>query len=247
MSHLHILTPAEYRSMPWKNGKGVTLELFRSPPPQGEGLSDFDWRVSIALVPSDGPFSRFPGMDRLICVLEGAGMRLTHGEGVEARSVLPFQPHAFSGETTTDCQLLNGPVKDFNVMVKRAVSSARLTVLSREGSPGDARGSGQTTASLSDADLEATPGDGWQPFPRLRLLFCETGPCAVQLCALQTLLPGSNPSSPPPPGFEPQAVWLDTGEALLLDPDMVPAVALRLDGQAPYRLLAVEIGAPPGK
>ncbi len=42
----------------------------------GAGLETFIWRVSVADVASDGPFSRFPGIDRTIMLLEGAGMRL---------------------------------------------------------------------------------------------------------------------------------------------------------------------------
>lgn len=51
-----ILTTQDYRNMPWKNGQGSTLELARS---HGEGLDDFDWRVSIADVKTAGSFSFF--------------------------------------------------------------------------------------------------------------------------------------------------------------------------------------------
>ena len=68
-----LFAPDEYRRMPWKNGGGSTDEIATYP--RGAGLDAFDWRVSIAHVASDGPFSRFPGVERTITLLEGAGMR----------------------------------------------------------------------------------------------------------------------------------------------------------------------------
>ena len=53
--------------MPWKNGGGVTSELARSPQ-----ADEFDWRLSVAEVATDGPFSQFPGIDRLLVLLSGA-------------------------------------------------------------------------------------------------------------------------------------------------------------------------------
>ena len=55
---IQVLTATEhYRKMPWKNGLGSTLEVARS---HGEGLDDFDWRISIADVKNEGSFSYFP-------------------------------------------------------------------------------------------------------------------------------------------------------------------------------------------
>ena len=74
---VRLLTPADFHSMPWKNGAGRTTEIAVHPP--GAALDTFAWRVSIADVERDGPFSRFPGIDRTIVLLEGAGMRLRSG------------------------------------------------------------------------------------------------------------------------------------------------------------------------
>ena len=59
---------------PWKNGGGTTREIAAFPP--GAGLDDFGWRLSVAEVERDGPFSVFSGVDRTIVLLDGAGMRL---------------------------------------------------------------------------------------------------------------------------------------------------------------------------
>ncbi|MFF4384159.1 HutD family protein [Kitasatospora sp. NPDC001547] len=100
----------------WLNGGGVTREVAGFP--AGARLDAFDWRVSLADVASAGPFSPFPGIDRVITLVEGAGMALTV-DGAERLVDAPFRPFAFSGDATTDCRLLAGPVVDFNVMTRR--------------------------------------------------------------------------------------------------------------------------------
>lgn len=101
--------------MPWKNGLGETLEVARSP--GGRSLDDFDWRVSVAPVVSDGDFSRFPGIERTIAVIEGAGMVLdVAGQPVELR---PGEPFTYDGGLAVHGRLVAGPVRDINVMVRR--------------------------------------------------------------------------------------------------------------------------------
>src|SRR4029453_7140835 len=67
---VRLLTPNDYRSRPWKNGAGRTTEI--AVHPAGAGLDAFAWRVSIASVERNGPFSAFPGIDRTIVLLDGA-------------------------------------------------------------------------------------------------------------------------------------------------------------------------------
>lgn len=122
------LRPENYRVMPWKNGGGVTTEIAIYP--EGSGLSGagFTWRVSIAEVAVDGPFSRFPGYDRHIMTIAGKGMRLeTEGHGTIDLS-MPFMPRAFSGDWDVDGQLIDGPVRDFNLMVAREHAKGTLVV-----------------------------------------------------------------------------------------------------------------------
>ncbi len=59
---------------PWKNGGGTTREIAVRPP--GAGMDAFAWRVSVADIVADGPFSAFPGIDRQIALLDGAGVHL---------------------------------------------------------------------------------------------------------------------------------------------------------------------------
>jgi hypothetical protein len=108
--------PADFRSMPWKNGAGCTTEIAVYPP--GATLDTFLWRVSLAAVERDGPFSSFPGIDRTIVLLEGAGMRL-HEVARETVLTTPFAPHSFSGDEAIGCSLVAGHVRDFNAMFRR--------------------------------------------------------------------------------------------------------------------------------
>ena len=71
---MRIIRAADCRRMPWKNGRGETVEIAISP--DGAGIDDFDWRLSMARVETDGPFSLFAGIDRTLAVLEGEGIFL---------------------------------------------------------------------------------------------------------------------------------------------------------------------------
>lgn len=114
----HFMGPADYRVMPWKNGLGSTTEIAIYPP--GAGLATtFDWRVSLADVAADGDFSRFTGYDRTIMVADGAGMELEFDSAPPARLANPGAMSDFSGDWHTRCRLLDGPVRDFNVMSAR--------------------------------------------------------------------------------------------------------------------------------
>ena len=123
---MRLLSSAHYVTTAWKNGRGTTTEILREPE-AGSGF-DFDWRVSVADVVEDGPFSTFPGIDRGIVVVEGEGMDLTMGPEMQHR-LAPLEPFAFEGERAVTGRLINGPVRDFNVMVRRGFFRFDLDVL----------------------------------------------------------------------------------------------------------------------
>ncbi|MFJ9776829.1 HutD family protein [Kitasatospora sp. NPDC101157] len=127
---IQVLRASERPATPWLNGGGVTREVAGFP--AGAGLNDFDWRVSLADVASAGPFSPFPGIDRVITLVEGAGMVLTV-DGVERSVDAPFRPFAFPGDATTDCRLLGGEVVDFNVMTRRGRTEAAVDLVTEPG------------------------------------------------------------------------------------------------------------------
>ncbi|CAN7245445.1 HutD/Ves family protein [Rhizobium sp. LjRoot254] len=114
---MRILRASDYKVMPWKNGGGETTEIAVSP--DGAGLADFDWRVSMAKVAGDGPFSAFPGIDRTLAILEGAGIVLSVTGAKPKRLTLETTPHAFPADAATSATLIGGAVLDFNAMSRR--------------------------------------------------------------------------------------------------------------------------------
>ncbi|MER5274447.1 HutD family protein [Streptomyces sp. NPDC002809] len=120
-----ILRAAGRTPVAWRNGGGTTREIVASPGATADG---FDWRVSLADVAADGPFSVFPGVDRTLTVVEGAGMDLMVG-GEHHIVDEPYWPHDFPGDLETDGRLLAGPVVNLNVMYRRDRARAETAVV----------------------------------------------------------------------------------------------------------------------
>lgn len=128
------LSQADYTRQPWKNGKGVTVELARA-----ERDGAILWRLSMATVAEDGPFSLFPGIDRNLTVISGPGFRLT-GDGI-ALDCLPFRPVAFPGDVAVAASgTAAGASEDFNVMTSRHLPRPEVRLLQDEqGAPAGGR------------------------------------------------------------------------------------------------------------
>lgn len=111
---LRILRNTDYRSRPWKNGGGTTRDILVSPP--GASLEEFDWRLSLAQVDRDGPFSRFDNVDRTLVLLSGA---MTLHEPDRRIELVRGEPVEFPGERSIEAILNGGSTLDFNVMTRR--------------------------------------------------------------------------------------------------------------------------------
>lgn len=122
MSHeSRVVAANEYRRGRWKNGAGWTREIVRAPE-----TGDWDWRLSIAEIERDGPFSVFAGIDRELVLIRGNGLRLRFSDG-EVHVLQP--PHGrlrFPGEREVRSELLDGPTHDFNLMWRRDAVVAEL-------------------------------------------------------------------------------------------------------------------------
>jgi environmental stress-induced protein Ves len=114
---MRIIRAGDCRTTPWKNGGGSTTEIAIGP--AGASLEDFDWRISMARVAADGPFSDFPGIDRTLAVIKGGGMVLTIGDRPRATLSRGSDPVSFSGDTPTSARLTAGEITDLNVMTRR--------------------------------------------------------------------------------------------------------------------------------
>ena len=96
---------------------GTTTEITVSP--DGSGLDDFDWRVSMARVASSGPFSGFAGVDRTLAVLEGEGIVLDIAGQSPATLTRASAPLSFPADVPTQATLIAGPITDLNIMTRR--------------------------------------------------------------------------------------------------------------------------------
>jgi environmental stress-induced protein Ves len=122
--------PAEgYRRMPWKNGAGTTSEIAVFP--AGASLDEFEWRLAIADLDRSGPFSSFPGVDRLLMVLPPGDVALSI-DGTE-RVLPPLEVLRFAGESAVSASLAAGPARDLNLMLRRGRVDAGMGAVTLEG------------------------------------------------------------------------------------------------------------------
>jgi environmental stress-induced protein Ves len=143
---------SEVPAQAWRNGGGLTHELMSQPP------GDWRWRISVARIDRDGPFSHFPQVQRHFAVLRGAGVRLEiEGRWHELHAggaVL-----AFDGGQTCEAFLIEGPSLDFNLMSRGAAAWLRRWS-SSAAVPWQA---GQTAGlyACANAQLEDAQGRHW--------------------------------------------------------------------------------------
>jgi environmental stress-induced protein Ves len=171
---MRLLRAADHRLTRWKNGMGETREVIALPDP--ENPAGFLWRVSMATVAADGPFSHFPGIDRSIAVMQGQGMRLDV-DGLQLDVLNGGAPYSFAGEANVSSILIDGPTVDLNAMSLRSSWSHKMTrldaaptvevigrtavsVLVFNGPATLNIGSGDQQVEQFDALASVAPGDG---------------------------------------------------------------------------------------
>jgi uncharacterized protein len=112
-----VLRAGSLPAVPWKNGGGATTEIARYP--RGDAAPTFAWRVSVARIVCDGPFSSYPGIDRTLAVVSGEGLSLAIDGGAPAMLSAVSQPLAFAGDLPVHARLTAGPIVALNVMTRR--------------------------------------------------------------------------------------------------------------------------------
>lgn len=110
-------------AQPWKNGGGTTQELAAGR--KGDTLL---WRLSMAQITANGPFSVFPGLTRIQTIVGGQGLRLSGMN--QTISVAPLLPVVFNGAVPFECALKDGPCQALNLMFDPALVQADVSVLS---------------------------------------------------------------------------------------------------------------------
>lgn len=122
---MNILRAETFKETPWKNGGGVTREIAVFP--ENASVEHFSWRVSVANVGADGPFSKFDNIDRTLSVLCGQGIRLQVSDAPAVLLTQSSEPFRFRGDASTRSWLLNGATTDLNVMTRRDEFNHKMT------------------------------------------------------------------------------------------------------------------------
>ncbi|WP_457946756.1 HutD/Ves family protein [Pseudarthrobacter sp. alpha12b] len=120
---MQIIRFAELKAEPWRNGGGVTREIAR----QGSEDGGWDWRVSIADVAKAGDFSAFPGMERVLTVIEGE-LLLLAVDGAE-HPLEKYRPFRFDGAAATGAKLPTGDIRDLNVITRTAAYRGYTSII----------------------------------------------------------------------------------------------------------------------
>lgn len=120
---MQIIRFAELKAEPWRNGGGVTREIAR----HGSEDSGWDWRVSIADVAKAGDFSAFPGMERVLTVVEGELLLLTVN-GAE-QPLEKYRPFRFDGGAATGAKLPTGDIRDLNVITRTGACRGHTSII----------------------------------------------------------------------------------------------------------------------
>jgi environmental stress-induced protein Ves len=117
---------SHFKIMPWKNGGGLTTELYIIHDPKNP--SDFLFRLSKAFVESSGPFSLFPDTERTLILLQGGGFHLK-ASSFEKILASTLESFVFSGKEAIECTLIKDACIDFNIMIKNQFGRAKTTIL----------------------------------------------------------------------------------------------------------------------
>ncbi|MBC8727753.1 HutD family protein [Paraburkholderia sp. UCT2] len=117
---LSVKSLGSFPGEPWRNGGGTTRTLVQD--------SDGGWRISLADVKQDGPYSQFPGMTRSSLVLKGDGVTLRNGD-VEL-TLRPRNAAVYDGDRTWTATLHGEPVLALNAIAKRGRYRTNVEMLS---------------------------------------------------------------------------------------------------------------------
>ena len=162
-----VLRASDRVDVPWRNGAGVTSEILVSP---DDG--DFDWRLSIATVDSNAPFSTFGGVDRCLLALSEQGLDLVD----ESRLVHlgAFESHSFAGENEVASFGVTRPTLDLNLMMRRGRCFGTVESYPVAGSWSVAAGPGESVVVVIVGGSFTLGGQPLALFDAVRLDAVET-------------------------------------------------------------------------
>ena len=120
---------------------------------------------SIASIAANGEFSLFPGVERVITLLEGGEVTLEESNTF-THTLKQHQPFTFAGDKVVKAKLTEGQMSmDFNIMTRRDVCQAKVRVADRTFTTFGSRGGVVFVISgawqLGDKLLTADQGASW--------------------------------------------------------------------------------------
>ncbi|MBD1544249.1 HutD family protein [Arthrobacter sp. IA7] len=177
---MQIIRFADLKPQPWRNGGGVSRELAShrggasaGAASSGATSSDdgaWDWRVSIADVTSAGEYSPFPGMERVLTVVEGE-LLLLAVDGTE-HPLEKYRPFRFPGGAASSSALPTGDVRNLNVIAREGNFKAYTSIVELSKKRAHPVFEGQLgillqgqAAVTAGADTSETAGDATEPVP----------------------------------------------------------------------------------
>lgn len=125
--NIQLIKQEHYQRLKWKNGLGRTEQIDIFPEDSLFHESRFTWRMSTAPVTESGPFSLFPGYQRLFIVIEGPGINLYHEKNNQ--NLIAFTPYHFAGDLKTRGDLINGSIQDFNFIYRPDLVSIHYEII----------------------------------------------------------------------------------------------------------------------
>lgn len=151
MQHFNL---RDLPQQPWNNGRGSTRLVASA----GDGSSGtgFYWRVSVAEIAENCPFSIFPGVDRIAIVLENGPLRLCQANALDELALPRYvasqnKPIAFDGALELHAYIISKPVLCLNIMTRRGAAQAEVHVISAS-----------TAINAAPDTILLAAGDGWR-------------------------------------------------------------------------------------
>ncbi len=121
---IHFFDCARLSPEAWANGGGTTRTIAKRASDDGRLV----WRVSLATLNGPAQFSRFPGLDRTLLLLDDGAVDLHSQDG--AWFARPGQPVRFPGDLLIWASVPARPVDVLNVMTRRGACHASVNVAS---------------------------------------------------------------------------------------------------------------------
>lgn len=123
---MKLIRAEELRQGRWRNGLGISWDVATCP----QDETEFGWRLAIARIDGDVPFSHYANVDRIFTLIDGVGLDLIFEDGRNLAVDRLFEPHAYACDVATLCRLRDGPCRALNLFVRRDAWKAAVEIRS---------------------------------------------------------------------------------------------------------------------